>query len=64
MDPLRRYLAEQMERSSTNFSNARLMRNLLEKSLRRQALRLSKKSYITREELITIEEGDLAVSVT
>lgn len=59
---LRRYLAEQRERSSINFSNARLVRNLLEKSLRKQALRLSKKSYITREELITIEAEDLAVS--
>jgi len=58
---LRRYLTEQMNLQAVNFSNARLIRNILEKSLRRQALRLSNRSELTREELITIDECDLVV---
>lgn len=56
---LQRYLAER--KGDLNFSNARLVRSILEKSIRRQAVRLSKKERLTREELITIEEADLAV---
>lgn len=56
---LQLYLAEQ--RCQINFSNARLVRNLLEKSIRRQALRLSRQKVLSREELITIEDTDLAV---
>lgn len=56
---LQRYLAER--RTDLNFSNARLVRNLLEKSIRRQALRLSRQERLSREELITIEDADLAV---
>ncbi len=58
---LRHYLEEQMRKNTLNFSNARLVRNTLEKSLRRQALRLSSRIEVTREELITIEESDLMV---
>ena len=58
---LRRYLTEQMRRQTLNFSNARLVRNVLEQSLRRQALRLSKKVDISREDLINIDECDLVV---
>lgn len=58
---LHRHLSDQMRMHSVNFSNARLVRNILEKSLRRQALRLSKKLDISREELITIDECDLVV---
>lgn len=47
-----------------NFSNARLVRNLLEKAIRRQALRLSRLEQPGREELITIEDRDLAEAVT
>jgi stage V sporulation protein K len=58
---LRKYLKEQMAINAYNFSNARLVRNILEKTVRRQALRLSNRMEVTREELITIEEYDLAV---
>jgi stage V sporulation protein K len=58
---LRRYLTEQMRLQTLNFSNARLVRNILEQSLRRQALRLSKKMDITRDDLITIDACDLVV---
>ncbi len=44
-----------------NFSNARLVRNILEKAIRRQALRLSGRKEPGREELITLEAADLAV---
>ena len=44
-----------------DFSNARLVRNLLETAIRRQALRLSKGERPGREELITLEAADLAV---
>lgn len=40
--------------------NARMVRNLVEKAIRRQAVRLVKKGEITREELMIINEEDLA----
>lgn len=58
---LRAYLANQLEHNSFNFSNARLVRNILEKALRRQAVRLNKLMVPTREDLITIEAADLGV---
>ncbi|MEW5785309.1 MAG: AAA family ATPase [Bacillota bacterium] len=58
---LKQHLVEQLHYNNLNFSNARLVRNILEKSLRRQALRLSGQIEVTREELITIEDGDLVV---
>ena len=60
---LRVYLMEQFTHHAHNFSNARLVRNILEKAIRRQALRLSKLIEPTREELITIEAADLGVEV-
>ena len=58
---LRAYLEDQYRRHAHNFSNARLVRNVLEKSIRRQALRLSLLLEPTREDLITIEAADLGV---
>lgn len=42
-----------------NFSNARFMRNLIEQSIRRQALRLVRKKETTREELMLITRDDI-----
>lgn len=56
---LQRYLEER--KGDLNFSNARLVRNLIEKAIRRQALRLSGQEQLSREELITIEHTDMAV---
>ena len=42
-----------------NFSNARFVRNLIEQSIRRQALRLVKKNETTREELMLIAREDI-----
>ena len=39
--------------------NARLVRNIIEKAMRRQAVRLVKKDQITREDLILMEEADI-----
>ncbi len=41
------------------FGNARTVRNIIEKALRRQAVRLVAKPTLTREELMTIEPCDL-----
>lgn len=41
------------------FGNARTVRNIIEKALRRQAVRLVAKNSLTREELILIEPCDL-----
>jgi hypothetical protein len=46
-------------RSEENFGNARTVRNLIEKALRRQAVRLVAKTSLTREELMAIEPSDL-----
>lgn len=42
-----------------NFGNARTVRNIIEKALRRQAVRLVAKTSLTREELMVIEPCDL-----
>ena len=44
---------------SENIGNARFMRNLIEKAIRAQAVRLVKNAGITREELMTIHEEDI-----
>lgn len=58
---LKEQLEEKMQEDLLHFSNARLVRNILEKSLRRQAFRLSGRMEVSREELITIEDRDLVV---
>ncbi|SDD43314.1 AAA family ATPase [Sporomusa acidovorans] len=42
-----------------NFGNARTIRNIIEKAIRRQAVRLISKQATTREELMAIEPHDL-----
>lgn len=46
-------------RYDPNFGNARLVRNIIERAIRRQAVRLVRKQRISREELMLIEEVDL-----
>lgn len=43
-----------------SFGNARTVRNIIEKAIRRQAVRLIDKLYTTREELILIQPEDLS----
>ncbi|XEQ92882.1 Stage V sporulation protein K [Sporomusa carbonis] len=45
--------------SGDNFGNARTVRNIIEKAIRRQAVRLITKPSTTREELMVIEPADL-----
>ncbi|MGI5838300.1 MAG: AAA family ATPase [bacterium] len=45
--------------SAANFGNARVVRNLVEKAIRRQAVRLVRKKYVTRDELMLLEREDI-----
>lgn len=53
---LRRAILQGHNRSG----NARLVRNLVEKAIRRQAVRLVKQSWVSREDLMMITKADLA----
>ncbi|MBS4031283.1 MAG: AAA family ATPase [Clostridiales bacterium] len=59
-DCLSQYLKSQISSGNANFSNARLVRNLLERAIRRQALRLVGRQVYSREELMKITREDLA----
>ncbi|MGF7057078.1 AAA family ATPase [Brassicibacter mesophilus] len=49
-----------LKNDSYNSGNARLVRNIIEKSFRKQALRLQNKKNLTREDLILIKAEDIA----
>ena len=55
---LRHYLQQQLDASRPNFSNARLVRNLIERAIRRQALRLVDRRIYTRDDLIMLLRED------
>ena len=55
----RQILERQLTVSMVNFSNARLVRNVIEKSIRLQAVRLIKERKISKEILMTIECEDI-----
>lgn len=52
-------LQGQIGKNSQSEGNARLVRNLIERAIRRQAVRLVKRPHLTREELIFIKLEDL-----
>jgi hypothetical protein len=54
-----RMLLPPVNRNEDNFGNARTVRNIIEKALRRQAVRLVAKGSLTREDLMVIEPDDL-----
>lgn len=56
---LKKMLEEASARNDPNAGNARMVRNLIERAIRRQAVRLVKKQRSSREELMVIEEADL-----
>ena len=61
---LQKYLMHYQKYNNHNFSNARLIRNLIECAIRKQAIRLMKEkgnNIITRQELITITEFDIEI---
>ncbi|WP_378952570.1 AAA family ATPase [Pelosinus sp. sgz500959] len=52
-------LLSHQSRSRDNFGNARTVRNIIERSIRRQAVRLISQSSTTKQELMLIEPEDL-----
>jgi stage V sporulation protein K len=56
---LHRFL-EEVNTKTLNFSNARLVRNLMEKAIRRQASRLVQAHCPSREQLLSLEEVDFS----
>ena len=57
---LKKIFAAELAHRGRHFSNGRLARNLFEKAVRIQALRLTeRKSDLTREDLITLTEKDI-----
>lgn len=54
---LKKILTE--DNNSYNSGNARLVRNIIERSIRKQALRLKKQAYITKDDLILLREVDI-----
>lgn len=57
-------LNKKAEKIEGKMGNARMIRNLMEKAIRRQAVRLVNKGEITREELMIINEEDLKEEVS
>ena len=45
---------------TSDFGNGRYVRNLFEKAVRNQAVRLEKIDNLTKEDLMTIEESDVS----
>lgn len=58
-DELERILRKALLQGQTKTGNARLVRNIIEKAIRRQAVRLVKELRVSREELMLIKKGDL-----
>jgi stage V sporulation protein K len=56
---LRLYLKQQITNRSRNFSNARMVRNIIERAIRLQALRLLDIPEPTREDLMILKAEDL-----
>ncbi len=56
-------LQEQADMGDPHFGNARFVRNLLEKAIRRQAVRLVHKTATSRDDLMLITEADLEAPV-
>ena len=52
-------LKKRVESEDPNFGNARHVRNVIERAIRRQAVRLVKQPSVTREDLVLITEADL-----
>lgn len=56
---LKHHLRKKMNQKDINFSNGRYVRNLIEKAIRMQALRLIQRKNYTYDDLLYIEEEDL-----
>jgi stage V sporulation protein K len=58
-EKLRHILVEHLGKGNVNEGNARLVRNIVERAIRKQATRLVKRSRLTRQELMTLVPEDL-----
>lgn len=58
-EKLRHHLNTEMQKKDHPFGNARYVRNMVEQSIRHQAVRLLHKSLLNREELMTLQREDL-----
>ena len=54
-----RHLEKAVAEKDLNFGNARTVRNLFEKTLENQAMRLAVISDLTRDDLLTLKAEDL-----
>lgn len=50
---------EKNEHGNPHFGNARFVRNVIERAIRRQALRLVSRRHLTRDDLMTLEASDV-----
>lgn len=60
---LREHLENSLYNRHEHSGNARFVRNVVEKAIRQQALRLVELTQVSREELITVNEDDLAAAI-
>lgn len=58
-EEMKRIISLQIGRGYEHNGNARLVRNLIEKAIRRQAVRLVKKDQLNRDDLLTITRNDI-----
>ena len=61
LEKLDEIMSYAIEHKDKNFGNARFVRNLFEKSIQNQAMRLSSQTNITEEILSKLEAGDLPI---
>ena len=59
VEPLKEHLAKVVIRKDKNFGNARFVRNLFEKTIEKQANRLSREVNLTSEKLSEICPTDI-----
>lgn len=62
-EKLRNQLSNEMEQDDNSFGNARYVRNMIEQSIRHQAVRLLQKRILNREDLMTLQREDLQYEI-
>lgn len=58
-EKLRAHLQQKREADRLSFGNARYVRNLIEQAIRHQAVRLLDRTYVSKDELMTLRAEDL-----
>ncbi len=58
-DKVREILYDNADRGELSMGNARYVRNLIEKAIRKQAVRLARRTQVTRELLMALERQDI-----